>query len=133
MTLLRGKRIVIAKPGLDGHDSGAKIIALTLRNAGANVIYTGLRRTPEYIARMAIDEDADALGLSILSGSHCELASLTVSELERLGGRNIKVFVGGTIPSQDRQALHDSGVTAIYTAEMKLEDVVASLADHLTT
>ena len=73
MRALQGKRIVIAKPGLDGHDAGAKIIALTLRDAGAEVIYTGLRKTPDYIARVAVDEDADALGLSILSGSHTAL------------------------------------------------------------
>lgn len=128
---LKGKRIVIAKPGLDGHDAGAKVIALTLRDAGANVIYTGLRKTPEYIARMAIDEDADALGLSILSGSHCELVSATIAELRRMGGGDIKVFVGGTIPVGDHEDLRKSGVTAIYTAEMKLDAVVGSLAAHL--
>jgi methylmalonyl-CoA mutase C-terminal domain/subunit len=127
---LKGKRIVIAKPGLDGHDAGAKVIALTLRDAGADVIYTGLRKTPEYIARVAIDEDADALGLSILSGSHCELASATIEQLRRLGGGEIKVFLGGTIPAQDHEHLRSLGVAAIYTAEMKLADVVASLAEH---
>src|SRR5882762_366824 len=95
---LEGKRIIIAKPGLDGHDAGAKVIALTLRDAGADVIYPGLRRTPEYIARVAVDEDADALGLSILSGSHCELVAATATELRRMGGGDIKIFVGGTIP-----------------------------------
>src|SRR5258706_9158363 len=122
MSALKGKRIIIAKPGLDGHDAGAKVIALTLRDAGANVIYTGLRKTPEYIARLAIDEDADALGLSILSGSHCELVSTTISELRRMGGAEIKVFVGGTIPAHDRESLIRAGVTAIYTAEMNLDD-----------
>jgi methylmalonyl-CoA mutase C-terminal domain/subunit len=131
MANLNGKRIVIAKPGLDGHDAGAKIIAITLRDAGADVIYTGLRKTPEYIARIAIDEDADALGLSILSGSHCELVEATIQELQRMGGADIKVFVGGTIPSSDHEALKTAGVTAIYTAEMKLGDVVESLSQHL--
>jgi methylmalonyl-CoA mutase C-terminal domain/subunit len=128
---LEGKRIIIAKPGLDGHDAGAKVIALTLRDAGANVIYTGLRKTPQYIARMAIDEDVDALGLSILSGSHCELVKATIEELRRLGGAQIKVFVGGSIPSRDHDTLHEAGVTSIYTAEMKLEEVVRDLASHL--
>ena len=131
MQPLRGKRIVIAKPGLDGHDAGAKIIALTLRDAGADVIYTGLRRTPDYIARVAIDEDADALGLSILSGSHNALVGATIESLRRLGGKDIKVFVGGTIPTHDHESLRALGVAAIYTAEMRLEDIVASFAELL--
>jgi methylmalonyl-CoA mutase C-terminal domain/subunit len=130
---LNGKRIIIAKPGLDGHDAGAKVIALTLRDAGADVIYTGLRKTPEYIARVAIDEDADALGLSILSGSHCELVEATMRHLKDMGGGDIKVFVGGTIPAHDREQLSALGVTAIYTAEMKLDDVVESLSRHLAS
>jgi methylmalonyl-CoA mutase C-terminal domain/subunit len=128
---LTGKKIIIAKPGLDGHDAGAKVIALTLRDAGANVIYTGLRKTPEYIARMAIDEDADALGLSILSGSHCELVAATITALQQMGGDGIKVFLGGTIPAHDNAALLKAGVSAIYTAEMTLDDVVDDLAHHL--
>lgn len=131
MQKLRGKRIIIAKPGLDGHDAGAKIIALTLRDAGADVIYTGLRKTPEYIARVVIDEDADALGLSILSGSHIALIAATMENLRKLGGEDIKVFVGGTIPASDHQKLKELGVMAVYTAEMKLDDVVASLAEYL--
>jgi methylmalonyl-CoA mutase C-terminal domain/subunit len=131
MTGLQGKRIVIAKAGLDGHDAGAKVIALTLRNAGADVIYTGLRKTPEYIARVAVDEDADALGLSILSGSHCELVAATMAALKRMGGQDIKVFVGGTIPIRDHDTLTSAGVSAIYTAEMKLDDVVNSLSHYL--
>lgn len=131
MTTLTGKRIVIAKPGLDGHDAGAKIIALTLRDAGAEVIYTGLRKTPEYIARVAVDEDADALGLSILSGSHNALVAATLESLRRLGGEDIKVFVGGTIPASDHETLKTLGVAAIYTPEMRLEDVIASLAEQL--
>lgn len=131
MGILKGKRIVVAKPGLDGHDAGAKIITLTLRDAGADVIYTGLRKTPDYIARVAVDEDADALGLSILSGSHKALVSATMDSLRRIGGEGIKVFVGGTIPKQDHAALRDLGVAAIFTAEMKLDDVVKSLAEEL--
>lgn len=131
MSKLEGKRIVIAKPGLDGHDVGAKIISLTLRDAGADVIYTGLRKTPDYIARVAIDEDADALGLSILSGSHNALVAATMDALHKLGGEDIKVFLGGTIPAEDHQGLKDLGIAAIYTAEMTLEDVVSSLAEKL--
>lgn len=131
MGLLNGKRIVVAKPGLDGHDAGAKIVTLTLRDAGADVIYTGLRKTPDYIARVAVDEDADALGLSILSGSHHALVGATMESLRRLGGEDIKVFVGGTIPAQDHEALRALGVAAIFTAEMKLDDLVASLAREL--
>lgn len=131
MGKLQGKRIVVAKPGLDGHDVGAKIIALTLRDAGADVIYTGLRRTPDYIARVAVDEDADALGLSILSGSHNALVAATMDSLRALGRGDMKVFVGGTIPAHDHEALHALGVSAIYTAEMKLDDVVGSLAEQL--
>jgi methylmalonyl-CoA mutase, C-terminal domain len=130
---LKGKRIIIAKPGLDGHDAGAKVIALTLRDAGANVIYTGLRKTPAYIARMAIDEDVDAVGLSLLSGSHCNLVAATIAELRLLGGGDIKVFVGGTIPIRDHAVLLGSGVTAIYTADMKLDDIVQNLAEHLAS
>jgi methylmalonyl-CoA mutase C-terminal domain/subunit len=133
MPKLKGKRIIIAKPGLDGHDAGAKIIALTLRDAGADVIYTGLRRTPAYIARMAIDEDADALGLSMLSGSHRDLVAATITELRRMGGNDIKVFVGGTIPMSDHALLLETGVTAIYTAEMKLDDIVQNIAEHLAS
>lgn len=131
MSDLRGRRIIIAKPGLDGHDVGAKIIALTLRDAGADVIYTGLRRSPHYIARMAVDEDVDALGLSILSGSHCELVGTTIAQLKELGGDDIKVFVGGTIPAQDHKYLKELGVVEIYTADMKLSDVVDNLSRHL--
>jgi len=131
MSKLLGKRIVIAKPGLDGHDAGAKIITLTLRDAGADVIYTGLRKTPDYIARVAIDEDADALGLSILSGSHVALVGATIESLKQLGGEDIKVFVGGTIPKTDHDALFAMGVNAIFTSEMKLDAVVSALADSL--
>lgn len=132
MGTLRGKRIVIAKPGLDGHDAGAKIIALMLRDAGAEVIYTGLRKTPDYIARVAVEEDADALGISILSGSHTALVAATMESLRKQGGEDIKVFVGGTIPVADREGLKALGVAAVYTAEMKLEDVITSFAEQLT-
>ena len=129
--LLRGKRILIAKPGLDGHDVGAKIIALALRDAGADVIYTGLRKSPEYIARVAVEEDVDALGLSILSGSHNELVAQTLAQLRSLGSENIPLFVGGTIPEVDRARLTALGVKGVFTSAMKLDDVVARVAEAL--
>ena len=129
--LLAGKRILIGKPGLDGHDIGAKIIALSLRNAGAEVIYTGLRRSPEQIVRVAIDEGVDAVGLSILSGSHKELVRDVFEQLRSLGASDIQVFLGGTIPAQDRPELLELGVTDIFTADMPLDHVVATLARKL--
>lgn len=125
---LRGRRILIAKPGLDGHDIGAKIIALTLRNAGAEVIYTGLRRSPEQIVRVAIDEGVDAIGLSILSGSHHELTRQVVERLNEAGAHEIKVFVGGTIPAEDRETLQAMGVQGVFDSDMPLQDVVDALA-----
>ena len=129
---LAGKRILVGKPGLDGHDIGAKIVALTLRDAGAEVIYTGLRRTPEQIAQVAVDEGVDAVGLSILSGSHKELVADVLAQLRALKAGNIKVFVGGTIPRADQALLREMGVAAVFTADMLLDDVVAELAHQLS-
>jgi methylmalonyl-CoA mutase, C-terminal domain len=129
---LLGKRILIGKPGLDGHDIGAKIIALTLRNAGAEVIYTGLRRSPDQIAQVAVDEGVDALGLSILSGSHKELVNDVFARLRELDAADIKVFVGGTIPLEDQKDLRELGVAGVYTSDMPLSEVVASLAKALS-
>jgi methylmalonyl-CoA mutase C-terminal domain/subunit len=122
---LKGKRFLIAKPGLDGHDVGAKVIALALRDAGAEVIYTGLRKSPEYIARVAAQEDVDAIGLSILSGSHTELVQDTIRCLRELDAADKPVFVGGTIPIEDQRMLKDAGVREVFTAEMRVEDVLA--------
>jgi len=124
---LKGKKILLGKVGLDGHDAGAKVMVLALRDAGAEVIYTGLRKSPEFIARTAIDEDVDAVGLSLLSGAHMELVGETMRQLSQLGRPEIKIFVGGTIPGKDRQALLDMGVRGVFTAEMKLADVL----DHI--
>jgi methylmalonyl-CoA mutase C-terminal domain/subunit len=124
---LKGKRILLGKVGLDGHDAGAKIMVLALRDAGAEVIYTGLRKSPEFIARTAVDEDVDAVGLSLLSGAHMELVGETIGWLSQLGRADMKVFVGGTIPKKDRQALLDLGVRGVFTAEMKIADVL----DHI--
>lgn len=128
---LAGKRILIGKPGLDGHDIGAKIVALTLRNAGAEVIYTGLRRSPQQIVQVAIDEGVDAVGLSILSGSHNELVADVMAQLRERDAGDVKVFVGGTIPMEDQQHLRELGVAAVFTADMPLDSVVAALAKSL--
>jgi methylmalonyl-CoA mutase C-terminal domain/subunit len=130
-SLLRGKRILVAKPGLDGHDVGAKVITIALRDAGAEVIYTGLRKTPEYIARTAVDEDVDAVGLSILSGSHNELVSATIAQLRNAGAAEIKVFVGGTVPAQDHAGLRAAGVAAIFSADMPLDFVIEKVRELL--
>jgi methylmalonyl-CoA mutase C-terminal domain/subunit len=124
---LKGKRILLGKAGLDGHDAGAKIMVLALRDAGAEVIYTGLRKSPEFIARTAVDEDVDAVGLSLLSGAHMELVGETMLRLAQLGRADIRVFVGGTIPKTDRQALLEMGVRGVFTAEMKIAEVL----DHI--
>jgi methylmalonyl-CoA mutase C-terminal domain/subunit len=129
---LQGKRILIAKPGLDGHDVGAKVIALALRDAGAEVIYTGLRKTPDWIARIAVDEDVDAVGLSILSGSHLVLVEQTIDMLRQLEASDIPLFLGGTIPPADHAKLLSMGVRNIFTSEMPLAEVVATLASGLT-
>ena len=128
---LAGKRILIGKPGLDGHDIGAKIVALTLRNAGAEVIYTGLRRSPQQIAQVAVDEGVDAVGLSILSGSHKELVADVIEQLRLLEATDVKIFVGGTIPVEDQRHLRELGVAAVFTSDMPLERVVAELATNL--
>jgi methylmalonyl-CoA mutase C-terminal domain/subunit len=129
--VLKGKRILIAKPGLDGHDVGAKVIALALRDAGAEVIYTGLRKTPDYIARIAVDEDVDAVGLSVLSGSHRDLVKQTRASLEAIEAGDIPIFLGGTIPAEDWADLYALGVRRIFTSEMLLADVIASIAETL--
>ncbi len=128
---LRHKRILIAKPGLDGHDVGAKVIALALRDAGADIIYTGLRRTPGYIARVAVHEDVDAVGLSILSGSHQEMLDETLQQLRELSAEDIPVFVGGTIPADEIEALRAAGARAVFTADQSLDDVIAAVAKEL--
>ncbi len=107
-------RIVVAKPGLDGHDRGAKVVARALRDAGHEVIYTGLRRTPEQIVRTLIDEDADFLGLSSLSGAHGHLFPRICDLLRAKGMDEVVVFGGGIIPEEDRSELYNSGIRAIF-------------------
>ncbi len=130
-TPLKGKRILVAKPGLDGHDSGAKVVALALRDAGAEVIYTGLRKSPDYIVRTAIDEDVHAVGLSILSGSHKELTREVIEGLRKAGAGDIAVFVGGTIPPEDRAGLVEGGARAVFTSDMALDAVIGEVARAL--
>ena len=125
---LTNKRILVAKPGLDGHDVGAKVIALALRDAGADVIYTGLRRSPDYIARVAVDEGVHAVGLSILSGSHLQLVADTRHALAERGADDVTMFVGGTIPLEDHERLIELGAAAVFTAEDHLDEVVARVA-----
>src|SRR6202035_5101361 len=108
-------RVVIAKPGLDGHDRGAKIIARALRDAGMEVIYTGLHQTPEQIVETAIQEDADAIGVSILSGAHMTLIPRIVDLLRAAGAEDMLVIVGGTIPKDDAAKLCENGVTDVFT------------------
>ena len=133
MASLAGKRIIVAKPGLDGHDIGAKVMALALRDAGAEVIYTGLRKSPEYIAKLAVEEDVDALGLSLLSGSHNELVSQTLDCLRALDGADIPVFLGGTIPASDHARLLELGVRGIFTSNMELDEILETMARQLAS
>ena len=109
------KRVLVAKPGLDGHDRGAKVVARALRDAGMEVIYTGIRQTPEMIAETALQEDVDIVGLSILSGAHLELFPLVIDELKRRGVKEkVKVIAGGIIPEDDIPALKQIGVEAVF-------------------
>ena len=117
-------RVLIAKPGLDGHDRGAKIIARALRDAGMEVIYTGLHQTPEQIAETAIQEDADAVGLSILSGAHMTLVPRVVELLKDQGADDVVVTVGGTIPADDIPELKKLGVAAVFTPGANTEEIV---------
>ncbi len=116
-------RVLIAKPGLDGHDVGAKVIVQRLRNAGMEVIYTGLRQSTEKIISAAIQEDVDVLGLSILSGSHVELCQELMEDLKKKGIRDILVIVGGVIPREDITLLKDCGVDGVFPVHSTAEDV----------
>ena len=117
-------RIVIAKPGLDGHDRGAKVIARALRDAGMEVVYTGLHQTPEQIVQTVIQEDADAVGLSVLSGAHMTLFAKTLELLEQNGVTDVVVFGGGIIPEPDIPELEKAGVAKIFTPGATMDQVV---------
>lgn len=110
----RAARVLIAKPGLDGHDRGAKVIARALRDAGMEVIYTGLRQSPQMIAEAALQEDVDVVGLSILSGAHMTLVPRVKEALDEAGMNDVPIIVGGIIPDQDKKALADEGVVAVF-------------------
>jgi methylmalonyl-CoA mutase C-terminal domain/subunit len=117
-------RVVVAKPGLDGHDRGAKIIARALRDAGMEVIYTGLHQTPEQIVETVIQEDADAVGLSILSGAHMTLVPRVVALLREQGAGDVLVTVGGTIPADDIPQLEQLGVAAVFTPGAPTQGII---------
>ncbi len=119
-------KVLIAKPGLDGHDRGAKVVAQALRDAGLEVVYTGLKRTPQEIVQEAIEEDVDVVGLSILSGAHLLLTRRVIEGLRAAGADDIDVVVGGTIPPRDVAALKDVGASAVFPMGTPLSDVVAA-------
>lgn len=120
----RGLRILVAKPGLDGHDRGAKIIARALRDAGFEVIYTGLHQTPEMIAEAAIQEDVDAIGLSVLSGAHMALLPAVLDLLREKGAGEIVVFGGGIIPPEDIEALKEAGIREVFTPGASTDEII---------
>jgi len=124
-------RVIVAKPGLDGHDRGAKIVARALRDAGFEVVYTGLHQTPEQIAETAIQEDADAVGLSLHSGAHMTLFPRVVGLLRDRGAGEIVVFGGGIIPAEDIAVLEAEGVEKIFTPGASTREIVAWLRDRL--
>jgi methylmalonyl-CoA mutase C-terminal domain/subunit len=126
-------RVVIAKPGLDGHDRGAKIIARSLRDAGMEVIYTGLHQTPEQIAATVVQEDADAVGLSILSGAHMTLVPRVIELLRAEGAGDVLVLVGGTIPRDDIPGLEAMGVAAVFTPGAPIQEMVDFLRSSVAT
>ncbi|HEY8866072.1 MAG TPA: cobalamin B12-binding domain-containing protein [Solirubrobacteraceae bacterium] len=130
----RGKiRVVVAKPGLDGHDRGAKIIARALRDAGMEVIYTGLHQTPEQIAATVIQEDADAIGLSILSGAHMTLVPKVAALLKEQGVDDVVLIVGGTIPHDDIAELKELGVAEVFTPGASTQEIVDFIRGAVST
>jgi methylmalonyl-CoA mutase C-terminal domain/subunit len=125
-------RVVVAKPGLDGHDRGAKIIARALRDAGMEVIYTGLHQTPEQIVETVLQEDADAVGLSILSGAHMTLVPRVVELLREQDAGDVLVTVGGTIPNQDIPQLKELGVAEVFTPGAPTQDIIDFIRGAVT-
>ena len=131
MSAHKPKRILIGKVGLDGHDRGAKFIVRALRNAGYEVIYTGIRRTPEQIVRTALDEDVDVIGLSLLSGAHNELFARVAALLKDEEADNIVLFAGGIIPEQDIPHLNALGFRRVFTPGTPLSEILSALAEDL--
>jgi len=126
-------RVLIAKPGLDGHDRGAKVVARSLRDAGMEVVYTGLRQTPEMIAESALQEDVDVVGLSILSGAHMALVPRILELLRDNGQEQVKVFVGGIIPDEDMSKLLHLGVSGVYGPGTLTEQIIHDLSELFPT
>lgn len=127
----RPYRVVVAKPGLDGHDRGVKVIARALRDAGFEVIYTGLFQTPEQVAESVLQEDADAVGLSVLSGAHMTLFPRIIDELDKRGLDDVVVFGGGIIPDDDTAELQAKGVAAVFTPGASIDDITSWLESEL--
>lgn len=127
----RPYRVIVAKPGLDGHDRGAKLVARSLRDAGFEVIYTGLHQTPELIARTAVDEDADAVGLSLLSGAHLTLVPRVIEALVASGREDVLVMVGGVIPEEDAELMMRNGVAAVFTTGTSMPTIGHWLSNAL--
>jgi methylmalonyl-CoA mutase C-terminal domain/subunit len=126
-------RVLIAKPGLDGHDRGAKVVARALRDAGMEVIYTGLRQTPEMITEAALQEDVDIVGLSILSGAHMALAPRIIELLKANGQTHVKVFIGGIIPDEDAPRLKELGIDGVYGPGASTQQIVADIRAAITS
>jgi methylmalonyl-CoA mutase C-terminal domain/subunit len=126
-------RVLVAKPGLDGHDRGAKIVARALRDAGMEVIYTGLRQTPEQIARAAVQEDVDAIGISILSGAHNTIVPRICDLLRAEGMNDVLVLVGGIIPEEDIPGLKAQGVAEVFQPGASTQDIVEFIRTHVRT
>ena len=124
-------RVLVAKPGLDGHDRGAKVVARALRDAGMEVIYTGIRQTPEMIAEAALQEDVDVVGLSILSGAHMALFPRIVELLRQNGMNDVLVVAGGIIPDEDMVALKELGISAIFGPGTSTQDIVAFIEQNV--
>jgi methylmalonyl-CoA mutase C-terminal domain/subunit len=124
-------RVLVAKPGLDGHDRGAKIVARALRDAGFEVIYSGLHQTPEQIVATAVQEDVDAIGLSVLSGAHNYLFARVLDLLKEKGADDIAVFGGGIIPQEDIQALKGLGVKELFTPGTSTQDIIRFVRDNI--
>jgi methylmalonyl-CoA mutase C-terminal domain/subunit len=127
----RKVRILVAKPGLDGHDRGAKVVARALRDAGFEVVYTGLHQTPEMIASAAVQEDVDGVGLSIMSGAHNTLFPAVIDALKQKGATDVIVFGGGIIPEADLERLKGAGVSGVFTPGTTLEQIVTWVRDNV--
>jgi len=125
-------RVLVAKPGLDGHDRGAKVVARALRDAGMEVIYTGIRQTPDMIVEAAIQEDADVVGLSILSGAHLELFPAVTEGLRKKGREDVLIIAGGIIPEDDIPSLKQIGVRAVFGPGTSTEDIISFIRKELT-